>query len=34
MEKIDDILIGHFPHIIIAFATFWISLIAYGLLSQ
>ena len=34
MEKFEDMIVVNFPYIIIAFAVFWISLIAYGLLNQ
>lgn len=34
LKKIDDFLILKFPHIISAFALFWFSIVAYGLLNQ
>lgn len=34
MQKVDDFLIGHFPHMILSFSAFWFGLIAYGLLNQ
>ncbi|EGL55788.1 hypothetical protein MAMP_02782 [Methylophaga aminisulfidivorans MP] len=31
LKKIDKLLIEKFPHIILGFTVFWLSLIAFGL---
>lgn len=34
MEKLDKFLVEKFPLIIVAFAVFWFSIVAYGLLKD
>jgi len=34
MAALDKLLVEKFPLIICAFATFWLGLVAYGLLNQ
>jgi hypothetical protein len=34
IKKLDTLLVDNFQHIIFGFVTFWLSLIAFGLLNQ
>lgn len=34
LKKLDKILVEKFPHIIMGFVIFWLSLVAYGLINS
>jgi hypothetical protein len=34
LKKIDTLLVEKFPHIILSFTVFWLSLVAYGFLNS
>lgn len=34
LKKVDKLLVEKFPHIILSFTAFWLSLVAYGLINS